>query len=316
MSRRSLPTLAFLGVWIAVSPYGPMASAAERVTVGGGPIGGTFYTVASGFARILTEDAGYSASVEVGNGSTHNVQLVDAGQTDFGITNASVFYAGMNGEGWAKGKKYQNGRLLFGMQLSYLHFWTLKSTGLKSLDDLNGRIVNLSAKGSGADVTGRKILALLDIKPDKITNVGHNDANQLMQDGLAHAALTAGGLPHPAVSALAATHEIAVFGVGGKQVDVFLKANPALSHAILPKGTYRGVTYDVPTVGDWNIMLVNKNLSDEKVYQVMKATFAHIDKWIAVHASAKETKPENIKGLMQYPIHPGAMRYYKEQGIL
>jgi hypothetical protein len=303
-------------VWLAAALGGAPASAAERVTVGGGPIGGTFYVVASGFAKILTEDAGYSASVEVSNGSTHNVQLVDAGQTDFGITNASVFYAGMNGDGWAKGKKYENCRLLFGMQLSYIHFWTLKSTGLRNLDGLNRRIVNLSAKGSGADVTGRKILALLDIKPAKITNVGHNDANQMMQDGLVHAALTAGGLPHPAVAALAATHDIAVFGVGDRQGDVFLKANPALSRATLPKGTYRGVDYDVPTVGDWNILLVNKNLPDDKVYQIMKLTFAKIDKWIAVHASAKETKPENIKGLTQYPIHPGALRYYKEKGIL
>jgi len=316
MSRHTRATIAFLCTWLAAAACAPAALAADRVTVGGGPIGGTFYTVASGFAKILNEDAGYSASVEVGNGSTHNVQLVDAGQTDFGITNASVFYAGMNGEGWAKGKKYENGRLLFGMQLSYIHFWTLKSTGIKTLDDLNGRIVNLSAKGSGADVTGRKIIALLKIQPEKITNVGHNDANQLMQDGLVHAALTAGGLPHPAVSALAATHDIAVFGVGGKQADIFLKANPALSHATLPKGTYRGVDYDVPTVGDWNIMIVNKNLSDDKVYAVMKATFANIDKWIAVHASAKETKPENIKSLTQYPIHPGALRYYKEKGIL
>ncbi len=303
-------TLALAGV--AFHPVG----AAERVTVGGGPIGGTFYAVATGFAKILTEDVNLQASVEVSNGSTHNTQLVNAGETDFGITNASVFYAGMKGEGWAKGRKYEDCRLLFGMQLSYIHFWTLTSTGLEQLDDLNGRIVNLSKKGSGADVTGRKIIELLALKPDKITNVGHNEANQLMQDGLLHAALTAGGIPHPAVAALASTHDVVQFGVTGANADKFLAKNPALSKAAIPANTYRGQSEPVSTIGDWNIMLVHKDMSEELVYRVMVATFDNLDKWIAVHKSARETKPENVLDLRQYPLHPGAMRYYKDKGIL
>jgi len=77
----------------------------------------------------------------------------------------------------------------------------------------------------------------------------------------------------------------------------------------------KGQTKPVPTLGDWNVMIVNKDMPDDKVYEVAKATFALIDKWVSVHKSAATTKPENIKDLKQYPMHPGAARYYKEIGL-
>jgi len=312
---RSLATLAATALVAAVTA-GPALSQ-ERVTVGGGPLGGTFYVVVSGFAKILNEDVeGIDASIEVNAGSSHNVQLVDAGTTDFGITNASVLKAGLDGEGWADGEIHDNVRLLMGTQLSYIHFWTLAGSGITELDDLNGRIVNLSKKGSGADITGRKIIETLGLEPAKITNLGHTEANQAMQDGLVDAALTAGGVPHPAVASLSSTTDTVIFGVTGDQAAAFRKVAPALVEAEIPANVYEGQTEPVPTLGDWNVIIVHKDMSEDLVYRVMRATFDNIDKWIAVHRSAEETKPENITDLMDYPLHPGAERFYKEAGLL
>ena len=136
-----------------------------------------------------------------------------------------------------------------------------------------------------------------------------------MQDGLIHASLTAGGLPHPAVAALSSTRSVVQFGVMGADAKKFQKANPALSLADIPANTYKGQTKPVPTLGDWNVMIVHKDMPADKVYEVMKATFANIDKWTSVHKAARTTKPENIKDLKQYPLHPGAARYYKEIGL-
>ena len=290
--------------------------AQQKVSVGGGPIGGTYYVLATGFAKILTEDAGLDASVEVGGGGVQNIKLINAGETDYGITLTSLLDAGLGGGGWAKGKVHDNVSIMFPMQLSYLHFWTLKSTGIDSVDGLNGKIVNVSKKGSGADVAGRRIIKMFNIEPERIINLGHTAANQAMQDGLAHAALTAGSIPHPAVAALSTTHDAVQFGLVGEQAQAYREAVPSLVRATIPAGTYRGQSQPVDTVGDYNIMICNKNASEEDVYNIVKTTFANIDKWAAVHKAAATTKPDGIKDLAQYPIHPGAMRYYREIGLL
>jgi TRAP transporter TAXI family solute receptor len=302
--------------FVAVGFFLSTPAAAQKVSVGGGPIGGTFYVLASGFAKILTENVGLSASVEVTAGSTHSVQLVDAKKQDFGISNAGVLYSGITGTNWAKGKKYENVRVLFAMQLSYVHFWTLKKTGIRSIDDLNGRIINLSAKGSGAEVVGNDIIKQFGLKPKKITYLGHTEANDSMVDGLVDAALTSGGLPHPAIYALSSTHEVVIFSLVGDQIKAFQKTHPFHVKADIPAKTYPGQDKPIPAVGDWNLMLVHKDMPEELAYKVVRATFDNIDKWIAVHKSAKETKPENIIGLEKYPIHPGAVRYYREKGLL
>tara|TARA_R110002110_G_scaffold88899_10_gene231564 strand:+ start:1054 stop:2004 length:951 start_codon:yes stop_codon:yes gene_type:complete len=315
MRLRKTTSLLITAAFLAFSSS--VASAqTKRVTIAGGPIGGTFYVLATGFAKILTEDLDMSASVEVGAGGSQNIILVNEKLADYGITTGSLLGSGLQGLSWSKGKKYEDARVLFGMQLSYFHFWALKSAGVTKLDDLNGKIVNLSQKGSGADVAGLAAFDMFGIKPDKIVNVGHSQANQLMQDGLADAALTTGGIPHPAVAALSATHDVVEFGLTGEQADKFVAANPGLAKATIPAGTYRGQSEPVPTTGDWNVMLAHKDIPDDVIYNVVKKTFENIPKWVSVHKAAATTKPENIRDISGLPIHPGALRYYKEIGIL
>ena len=292
------------------------AYAQKKVSVGGGPIGGTYYVLATGFAKILTEDAGLDASVEVGGGGVQNIKLINAGETDYGITLTSLLDAGLTGAGWAKGKVHDNVAIMFPMQLSYLHFWTLKDSGIDSVDGLNGKIVNVSKKGSGADVAGRRIIKMFDIEPERIINLGHTAANQAMQDGLAHAALTAGSIPHPAVAALSTTHDVVQFGLVGEQAEAYRKAVPSLVPAAIPADTYRGQSQPVQTLGDYNIMICNKDAPEDEVYDIVRTTFANIDKWAAVHQAAATTRPDGIKDLAQYPVHPGALRYYREIGLV
>jgi len=315
MELRLRKLLSILAVSVFLGSF-TSASYAQKVAVGGGPLGGTYYVLATGFAKILNEDAGLEASVEVGGGGVQNIKLIEADQTDFGITMASLYDTGLKGTGWAKGKKYENVTIMFPMQLSYLHFWTLKKTGLRSVNDLNGHIVNVSKKGSGADVAGRKIVEMFNLKPKSIINLGHTDANQAMQDNLAHAALTAGSIPHPAVAALSTTHDVVQFGLVGNQATEYLKVKPSYVTTAIPANTYRGQTEPVPTVGDYNVMICNKNASEELVYKIVKATYENIPKWASVHKAAASMDPEGIKGLMKYSVHPGALRYYREIGIL
>ena len=61
-------------------------------------------------------------------------------------------------------------------------------------------------------------------------------------------------------------------------------------------------------------MVVHKDAPGDFVYEVVKKTFENVDILIAAHSSAKETKPEFIT-ISPIPLHPGAIRYYREKGI-
>ena len=58
-----------------------------------------------------------------------------------------------------------------------------------------------------------------------------------------------------------------------------------------------------------------KDLSDDPVYQIVKTVFENQDELVKAHPVAKETVPANIDRDTFLPIHPGALRYYREKGI-
>ena len=86
--------------------------------------------------------------------------------------------------------------------------------------------------------------------------------------------------------------------------------------AIIPAGTYEGQSEDVPTAAVGNLLVTHDGVSDDTVYQMTKLLFENLDKLSASHAAAKAIKLENAVKSLPIPLHPGAERYYKEQGLI
>lgn len=111
------------------------------------------------------------------------------------------------------------------------------------------------------------------------------------------------------------THEINVFGVPKADATKFIAKYLLFAPGVIPKGYYKSnKDYDVETITVWNYMICHKDLPDDFVYEVIKKTFENIDIIIAAHPSAKETKPEPIV-FSPTPLHPGAVKYYREKGF-
>jgi len=81
-------------------------------------------------------------------------------------------------------------------------------------------------------------------------------------------------------------------------------------------GLYNGIDEDVFTVASPALLSTREDISDDVVYEVVKAIFEHLDVLVDTHAQGKNIKLETALNGMSIPLHPGAEKYYKEMGIL
>jgi TRAP transporter TAXI family solute receptor len=100
-----------------------------------------------------------------------------------------------------------------------------------------------------------------------------------------------------------------------EQIASIRKQVPEITPSVIAVGTYRSLTKDYPTIGLYNFAVAHKDLSEDLVYRVIKAVFDNHADLVKAHPLAKETVPENIDRNMLLPLHPGALRYYRERGI-
>jgi TRAP transporter TAXI family solute receptor len=287
----------------------------KAVTIGAAPVGGTYYIWMGGFAKLLHDKMGIPGSVEVTGGPVHNTQLVDAKQIDFGPVTAGPVWEGWTGEGWAKGKKHQNPRAIFPMYATYFQMYALKKSGIKSLHDLNGKSVGVGPVGGTPATYWPKILEAAGIKPGRIANAGSADLNSQLKDGMLDANGQSVGLPWVIITEIETTHEINVLPILKADAEKFIAKYPLFATGVIPKGYYKSnKDFDYETITVWNYMTVHKDAPEDFIYEVVKKSFENVDILIAAHASAKEMKPEFIV-TSPIPLHPGAVKYYREKGI-
>lgn len=319
--RRVALFMAFVvGVVLFTFSFGaaqPKPGWPKGVTIGAAPLGGTYFVWAGGFAKLLNDKVGVPANVESTGGPVHNVQLLQAKQLDFGMVTSAPAYEGFIGDpqGWSKGKKHPDLRVIFPMYTTYFQMYSLKTTNIKSILDLNGKSVGVGPVGGTPATYWPKILEEAGIKPKRIVNAGSSDLNSQLKDGMLDANGQSVGLPWVTVTEIETTHDVNVYGI---PADIAKKINekvPSLAFGAMPKGTYKSnPNQEIPTLTVWNFMAMHKDAREDFVYEVVKATFANVDILIAAHKSAQEVKPEAIL-TSPIPLHPGAVKYYKEKGI-
>ncbi len=137
-------------------------------------------------------------------------------------------------------------------------------------------------------------------------------------DGNVDAFLSYAAVPVPAIQALAATPGVSwrLLSLPEDKVKAVEKQFAGYIRYVVPGKAY-DLAQDTVTIGAPNIFIVNKNLPDDFVYDVTKAMMEHLDEFIKIHPAhkgmSKETSAKAVAGL---PFHPGAIRYYKEAGLM
>ncbi|WP_336825196.1 TAXI family TRAP transporter solute-binding subunit [Sporosarcina sp. USHLN248] len=293
---------------------GTNGSDSHKLLLGTSSQGGTYYVWGGGWADIMAKSiTDVDIAVEVTGGPNSNMQLIQSGDMEIGFVTAWLGGEGYNGVGWTN-QKHDKIRSLFAMYPSVMHMYALKGKGIESIHDFNGKHVSTGAPGSTSAEAGTALLDALDIKPKKISGLPTSTSVDGLRDGTIDAGFAVTGVPGPFMMDLETSHEVQHIGLSNKDMETLLEKYPYWNEMVIPKGTYKHQDEDTKLVAFWNLAIASSDLSEDLVYDLVKATFEKNKELQSVDPTAKDTIAENIK-YSTVPLHPGALKYYREVGI-
>ncbi|MBA1333737.1 MAG: hypothetical protein HPY66_0130 [Firmicutes bacterium] len=251
--------------------------------------------------------------VEAVGGGYANIASVNEDPNCLGMTQNAAAYEGARGLNWAQGKKYENIRGLFPVYPSSLHFWASEKSGIKTIEDFEGKVVSVGPAG-GTDTNVKQLFELLGVKPKEFVNQNFADMVQAMKDGLIDGVCVSTGHPHSTISELEQSMNINHIAPTPEQIKLVTEREPYYSVIKLPANTYKNQPNDINMLAFYSFAICHKDLDEEVAYQITKAVLEHNDELVAAVKAAKDSVAENVVEI-KHPLHPGAYRYYQEIGI-
>jgi len=294
-------------------------SATEFINILTGGTSGIYYplgvSLSQIYAKVLPDD---KATVQATKASIENLNLLQAGRGEVGISLGDSFSDAYKGDPDAGFKKPLNKlRTITALYPNYIHFVAAADSGIKSFADIKGKRISVGAPKSGTSLNSKKILEAAGIKYEdfaKVEYLSYAESVELMKNRQLDVTLLSSGAGVAALRDLATSQKVVFLNIPS---DIIKKINdPAYQEGIIPANTYEGQTEDVHTIAVQNFLVTREGVPTETVYKMTKAMFENLDQMVAAHAAAKGIKLENAIKSLPAPLHPGAAKYYKEVGLL
>lgn len=285
----------------------------------GGPAG-AYYPLGGALAKIFNDNIdGITANVQSTGASAENVGLISKGEAEVAFIQNDITYYAFTGTETFEGKeKIENMR---GMAMVYpelIQIIATKESGIKSVDDLKGKKVAVGAPGSGTEANARQVLEIHGLSYDDLGKADYlsfdESADQLKNKQIDAAFITA-GLPTSAVTEVSQTADIVIVPITSEKIAELIETYPYYTDVDVPEGTYKGQEQDNPTVAVMAMLVVPEDLDEELVYNMTKTMFEQRQVIIDTHDRGNDIQIETALKGMPIDAHPGALRYYEEQGI-
>lgn len=311
---RLLRILALLATTLFIG----MASAQMQLSIATGGTGGVYYPLGGGLAEVINRHIeGYSAVAEVTGASVENLALIAQGESDIAIALGDSVYQAYTGTGAFEGRQLPNVRAIAAAYTNAVHIVTLEGSGITSLEDLRGRRVSVGAPGSGTEVNAQAILEANGMTYDdiQVQRLNFNETAAALRDGDIDAGFWSVGAPTSSIIDLATTHNVAFVELTDEQIENALGADPTFARTTIPANSYSGQDQDIVTLGIPNVWVVSAEMDEELAYEITRVLFDHADELIAIHPAAESTTVEFTIEATPIPLHPGAVRYFQENGV-
>jgi TRAP transporter TAXI family solute receptor len=193
-------------------------------------------------------------------------------------------------------------------------------SGIKTIQDVKGKKINIGNPGSGQRQNAIDALETvgIDIEKDiKAESIKASEAASLLQDGRIDAFFYTVGHPSGSIKeATSGARKVLIADITG--IDELLKKFPYYAKATIPASLYPGAMNeaDVQTFGVKATLVTSAKVSDDVVYAITKEVFDNFEDFKKLHPAYATLTKENMLEGLSAPIHPGAMKYYKEAGLM
>lgn len=331
MSKKLITALSIALISAVAAGVSTSAQAQDKrfIAIGTGGPTGVYFQVGQAVCQMVHAEAaegrkggmkhGLRCSAPSTGGSTYNIGQIAQGELDFGVAQSDWQYHAYNCDKPDKVKCFKDLRAVFSVHPEPYQIIAAQGSGIHSWNDLAGKRFNIGNPGSGQRGTTEELIEGHGWSMDKFgqtSELTSTEQSSALCDGKIDAYGYTVGVPNAGVS-------VATDGCGAYIVNLasdktaakLVDEHPYYAWATIPKGTYKTTDEDVKTFGVKATFVTSAQVPDEVVYSVTKAVMENLDKFRELHPAFANLDPkEMITTGLSAPLHPGAVKYYKEKG--
>ena len=302
-------TLIFSSLAPAAEPYWP-----DHLTIGTASPGGTYFVYGAGLAQILTRALDLPVVARPTEGPAENIALLEAGEAKLGFVTVGVALQAWNGTGiWAGRAPVRLMRAIFPMYDTPFQLLALQDTNIRSISDMADKRIGVGPPGGTSANYFPEIFNALKVKANLVFGDWADLASQIHARSIDVLAVAA-GVPFPSFIELEFKDKVRYIALTPEQIAALRLTMPELTQSSVPAGTYPSLLRTYQTVGLYNFAVAHAELPDDLIYNIVRVVFEKNEEMMEVHAAAAATVPQNIERNTFLPLHPGAIRYFRQIG--
>lgn len=299
-------------------------AATKYVSVGTGAITGVYYPAGGAICRLLNrgrKDHGIRCSVESTGGSVANLNAIRNGSIDFGIVQSDWQYHAYNGtEFFSDQKPFKELRSVFSLYNETFTIAVQEKSSIRTLDDLVGKKVNFGPQGSGMYATMDMLMGIKGWNKQNFSTVTYlqpSEQPKALCDGKIDVMIYAAGNPNGVLQEATQSCKVRIISIDLDVIDKLVATNSYYVKATIPGGMYAGNPSSIQTFGVKASLVTSEKANADTVYNIVKAVFENFDNFKTLHPVFSSLKKEDmIKEGNSAPIHPGALKYFKEAKMI
>jgi TRAP transporter TAXI family solute receptor len=319
----------FLSVAIFASVVAACTAASDSlapnpVNLTTGIAGGVYHPVGNAICRMFNLGGEHQAMPCIAassDGSVENIRRVASGESAFGLSQTDVALAAFNGEGpFAAAGPDPKLRMVIAFYPEAFTVVAGANTGIRDFRDLHGKRVGIGTSGVGYNFTRDVIVqsyGWTTSGPEHVLEITPAEQNQALCGNKVDAIIFEAGHPNGLTQEVTTDCRARIVRVAGQPIDHLLSTHPYYLPVIIPGGMYAGNPGDVPTIGTRAVLVSTSSQPDEVVYAMVKAVFDNFATFRQLHPALSTLEINDmVPSASVIPIHPGALKYYHEVGLV
>lgn len=295
----------------------PLAAQADDFfSIGSCPVGCTAYTWSAGIADVINRNVeGVEATAEETKGYVANIKLLQDEEIEASMATSLSSYEAYAATGPYEGS--EPGKILSWMSIAPvgMHIIALDGGPINGIEDLKGKRVGMGQPGGVSMLDANVLMEMVAGEDFEPFRVRLGDMVDMLSDGNIDAAIWNGSFPLPPVIKLSAQRDMKLIPISDAFYADLSAKYPPYFRLSIPGGTYEDVAGDTPTYGLANGLVISADMPEERVYLMTKAIFDNLDALAGVHPALGRVSKDTVLNGFGAPLHPGALRYYREIGV-
>lgn len=294
------------------------AQAADNLVLATGGTAGTYYPFGGAMAKIWNSKIkNMNVTAQTSGASGENVRLINKKEVELALVQSDTLDFAFNAkEAFKEPLKGMNAIAVLYPEV--VHVVVAADSPIKSFADLKGKKIGVGAPGSGTEANFRQLLDAYGMKKEDVNGqyLSFSESAEAFKDKHIDAFIVTGGVPTSAIMDVATQNAIRILPISADIMGKMTEKYPFLAGVKIPANSYKGQTAEVPTVAVNAVLIAGSQLKDDMVYNLTKALFDNQAELAAAHAKGKELNSQfAVKGV-SIPYHPGAVKFYKEKGLM